>query len=104
MIKKELKYYLKGIEENALNNLVLAYEPIDKIEKSLVNLEEITLVINYIKSYTKKHLNKEIPVIYGGSVDKENIKEILSLTDGVLIGKISTDINITKEIIKSLEN
>lgn len=104
MIKKELKYYLKGIEEKSLDNLILAYEPIDKIENAIVNLEEITLVINYIKSYTKKHLNKEIPVIYGGSVDKENIKEILSLTDGVLIGKISTDINITKEIIKSLEN
>lgn len=104
MIKKELKYYLKGIEENSLDNLILAYEPIDKIEASIVDLEEITLIINYIKSYTKKHLNKEIPVIYGGSVNKENIKEILVLTDGVLIGKISTDINITKEILKSLEN
>ena len=41
MIKKELKYYLKGIEEKSLDNLVLAYEPIDKIENSEVNLEEI---------------------------------------------------------------
>lgn len=58
MIKKELKYYLKGIEENSLDNLILAYEPIDKIENAIVNLEEITLVINYIKSYTKKTLKQ----------------------------------------------
>ena len=41
-------------------------------------------------------------MLYGGSVTKDDINEILEVTDGVLIGKDSSDITKVKELIKVL--
>lgn len=102
-IKKELKYYLKGIEYNAIKNLIIAYEPSSKIENNYVDLQDIEFIKDFIKKYMQKHFEEEIPFLYGGSVNKENIKEIIELTDGVIIGKNSTDINEIKNIISILK-
>ena len=39
-------------------------------------------------------------VLYGGSVNSNNISEIIRVTDGVLIGKASTDV---VEFLKIIE-
>ena len=101
-IKKELKYYLKGIEYKALKNLVIAFEPEDKIEDGYVEIDEIIKIRNYVKKYMSRKYEEDIPFIYGGSVNKENAKEVLDVTDGVLIGKSSKDIKEIKEIIKQI--
>ena len=51
----------------------------------------------------QKNYELNIPFFYGGSVNKENIKEILTITDGVLIGKKSTNIKSLKEILNIVE-
>ncbi len=102
-IKRELKYYLRNIEYDSLKNLIIAYEPANKIEGEVVNLKNIQNTYNYIKKYINKHFEIDIPIIYGGSVNKLNINDILKITDGVLIGKISLDINEVKDILKNLD-
>lgn len=102
-IKRELKYYLRNIEYDSLKNLIIAYEPANKIEGEVVNLKNIQNTYNYIKKYINKHFEMDIPIIYGGSVNKININDILKITDGVLIGKISLDINEVKDILKNLD-
>ena len=96
LMKKELKYYLKNIENKSLQNMIIAYEPIN-IEE--VNKEDIIYVMMEIKKYVESHFEIDIPFIYGGLVDKETIDEILEITDGVIIGKESSDINTVKEMI-----
>lgn len=98
-LKKELKYFFKGIEHASLKNLIIAFEPASKIEGDYIDLYEIEYIRNLIKDYMKKEFDIEIPFLYGGSVNKENVEEILKLTDGVILGKISTNINTVKEII-----
>ena len=102
-IKRELKYYLRNIEYDSLKNLIIAYEPANKIEGEVVNLKNIQNTYNYIKKYINKHFEIDIPIIYGGSVNKLNINDILKITDGVLIGKISLHINEVKDILKNLD-
>ncbi len=102
-IKKELKFYLKGVEYDSLKNLLIAYEPASQIDTSTVNLSEIAFATDFIKKYMKKHYETDTPVLYGGGVAKENISDTLKLTDGVLIGKISTNIQYLKEILKSID-
>ncbi len=101
-IKKELKYYLKSVEYSSLKNLIIAYEPINKIEGEIIDLKNIENTYNFIKKYMNKHFEIDTPIIYGGSVNKENINDILKITDGVLIGKTSLDITEIKEILKNL--
>lgn len=99
MLKKELKFFFKGIEHSSLKNLIIAFEPSSKIEGDYIDLYEIEYIRNLVKSYMNKEFDLEVPFLYGGSVNKENINDILKLTDGVILGKTSTDINIVKEII-----
>lgn len=98
-LKKELKFFFKGLEHTVFKNLIIAFEPASKIEDGIVNLKEIEYVKNYIKAYMEKHFEIDVPFLYGGSVNKENIIEILKITDGVILGKLSTNINELKEII-----
>lgn len=102
-IKKELKYYLKGVEQKALENLIIAFEPSSKIESNYIDIEEIEYFTNVIRKYLTKHYDINIPIIYGGSVNKENIKEVLNFTDGVILGKYSTNIKEIEEVIKNID-
>lgn len=102
-IKKELKFYLKGIEYSSIKNLIIAYEPISKIESDEINLDDIAYLYKYIKEYSLKNLDEEVPFIYGGSVNSDNVEEILNITDGVIIGKNSININEIEKIIKNLK-
>lgn len=102
-IKKELNYYMHNLEEDNLDYLTLAYEPAWTIGGfETLELDKIKQIVLVIKKYFKKKYNKDIKVLYGGSVSKETINEIMNVTDGVLIGKDSSDITKAKELIKSL--
>lgn len=52
-----------------------------------MTLEDIEIVMNILMKALETFENKRI--IYGGSVNDTNIAQILSITDGVLIGTAS---------------
>ena len=58
---------------------------------------------DFIKKYMQKHYEIDTPILYGGGISKDNISDVLKLTDGVLIGKTSTNIQYLKEILKSID-
>lgn len=102
-LKKELKFYMENLEEINLNHLIIAYEPsyliggFESLDTSLIQKR-----VEVIKTFFRKKYKKEIEVLYGGSISKDNIKEVMEVTDGVLIGKLSSDISKVKELIKIL--
>lgn len=102
ILKKELKFFLKGLDHTVYKNLIIAFEPASKIEDGVVNIEEIEYVKNFIKEYMKNNYDEDTPFLYGGSVSIENINEILKITDGVILGKISTNIEEVKKILNGL--
>ena len=64
----------------------------------LIFLRPILIIKEYIMNKTKS--SNQISVVYGGSVNLENYKEIYSSTqvDGLLIGGASLDANTFTEI------
>lgn len=102
-IKKELKYYIKSSDYIDTSNLIITYEPLSKIESDSPNLKDIEYLNNYIKDYFMYEFDTEVKFLYGGSVTKENINDILKLTDGVIIGKNSIDIKNVNEIINNIK-
>ena len=91
VIKNQLAI-LDGIESTKLNNITIAYEPIWAIGTGKTpNCEQINQKHQYIKQLLFSKYNINFNVLYGGSVNEVNFKEILDIqtVDGLLIGGAS---------------
>jgi triosephosphate isomerase len=88
---------LVGIDTN-YENLILAYEPVWAIGTGVTATTEDILNVH---TAIKEKINK--PLLYGGSVKVENVREICQIpnVDGALIGTASWKI---EDFIKILEN
>ena len=99
-LEKELKEILKDIEN--IDFIIFAYEPLELEEMPNINVieENIDFIYNYL--YSKYHRRPN--VVFGGGVTEENIKQIMKLENlnGVIIGRISDDINKVKQIIGNI--
>ena len=86
-------------------NIIIAYEPIWSIGTGKVpKQDELTNTIIFIKSVLKKIFrNNSTPVIYGGSVDENSIKDLknIRVIDGFLIGGASKSSKKFIDIIKN---
>lgn len=97
-VKKQLDDDLKGIYENELDSVIIAYEPIWAIGTGKVATnKDIEKMIDTIRkeieyNYSQK-AGENLTVVYGGSVKLSNYKKILSArgVDGVLIGGACLD-------------
>jgi len=93
VLGKQLSECLSGIECDDFGKLIVAYEPFWSIGTGqLATLE----IIREVHEFCKKMLFKpaplaQVPVLYGGSVSKENCKELLEerSIDGLLVGGAS---------------
>tara|TARA_B100001057_G_scaffold66408_1_gene60138 strand:+ start:81 stop:839 length:759 start_codon:yes stop_codon:yes gene_type:complete len=87
------------------NNLIVAYEPIWAIGSGLIpNNEDIFKVHEFIsKKLTEKYgvKGRRIKILYGGSVNKKNAGEILSIdyVNGALVGGASLKYKDFKSIL-----
>lgn len=93
----------KGVR---FEKLIIAYEPIWSIGTGIVpSIMQIKEMVSLIKKIAKEKISEvadEFFVLYGGSVSLENAGEILSISnlDGLLIGKVSLDVDNFFEICK----
>lgn len=97
-VKKQLDDDLRGIYENELDSVIIAYEPIWAIGTGKVATgKDIEKMIEVIRkeidyNYSEK-AGKSVTVVYGGSVKLSNYKKILQTrgVDGVLVGGACLD-------------
>jgi triosephosphate isomerase len=95
-LRSQILSCLDRIEEKDFDKIILAYEPVWAIgEKAArpATEKEIEETIDFVKLELSKNFRVKIFVLYGGSVDENNISRILSIrnVDGVLVGRASSD-------------
>lgn len=103
VIQKEL---LNGLNNINFDNIIIAYEPIWSIGTGLVPTNnEIENVISSIKKIIKDNFNKDAIVLYGGSVNENNITELenINIVDGYLVGGASLKIDSIKKMVQVME-
>jgi triosephosphate isomerase len=100
LLEQSIDIILKDIN---LNKAIIAYEPIWMIgTNKTINTKALHDISNFLKNLFQKYPLDDIMILYGGSVNKNNVKEILKVSsvDGVLIGNASTDIDHFLEILE----
>ncbi|MEZ0328851.1 MAG: triose-phosphate isomerase [Dissulfuribacterales bacterium] len=98
VIAIQLAAALAALSENALNGLIIAYEPVWAIGTGKVaSLEQIAEVHAFIRAWLADHFNsalaENIRILYGGSVKSNNAAQIMGIADvdGLLVGGASLD-------------
>lgn len=86
---------------SSIKDIIFAYEPINNINKNNINLDKIKNEINQIYEYLSKKYNCEPTLLYGGGINKDNIKDIYNIDklEGILIGSISSNIDEIEKIL-----
>lgn len=102
VLKKQITCALRYVKD--LSKIMIAYEPVWAIgTKKVPKNDEIEKTVQYIKKLINKDYGySDIKVLYGGSVDEKNIKNICKISnlDGVLVGNSSTDADAFLNIIE----
>lgn len=99
-VKKQLDDDLKGIYENELDSVMIAYEPIWAVGTgkvaTITDIKKMTETIRKeIENLYSAKAAKNISIVYGGSINLANYKKILSNENlnGVLIGGACLDVD-----------
>lgn len=107
VLEREIARVFNKIEGNP-ENIIIAYEPawaISCVKKTIdnVNVSEISETLSFIKKLVKDYYGIDILVIYGGSVNVENIDQYRNLkSDGLLIGQASLEAESIKKIVSKM--
>ena len=96
VLQKDVQDALKGLYENELKNIIIAYEPIWSIGTGKLpsgkEIEEACVIIReqILTDYSEKS-SKNIKVLYGGSVNAQNAKVFSDIKgiNGLLVGGAS---------------
>jgi len=103
ILKRQIRNALVNVDN--INNIIIAYEPVWSIgTNNMPDNEELIKTIKYIKQLVFNMYNKDIKVIYGGSINEKNIDKIKKIEeiDGYLIGSASINPNRFIEIINKI--
>lgn len=101
-LKKQLMKAFGGLKING-GSVMVAYEPVWAIGTGdPCNPVDADDVHGWIKGELKQYFDKEIPVLYGGSVNEKNAKDyiVFDTIDGLLVGGASTKLESLKALIK----
>jgi triosephosphate isomerase len=98
ILSKQIKIGLDGVRN--ISNIFIAYEPVWSIGTGIIpKPKDLLNIVKFIKSKFKA---KSPKVLYGGSVNSKNIKDLKKINniDGFLIGGASQNVNKFIDIVK----
>ena len=107
LTKDKLKEQIDiALKDNRSDKIIIAYEPIWSIGTGKIPTNDIlTEIISFIKNYINENYHINLKVIYGGSVNLDNILELNKINnlDGYLIGGATLNPNKFLELIDKIK-
>lgn len=103
ILEKQISEVLNNVE---IKNIMIAYEPVWAIGTGTIpSNNDIKEVIEFLKDIIYEKYEVNLDILYGGSVSKENIDELIKIKglSGFLVGKSSLDIDSVLSILASME-
>lgn len=103
VLEKQISEVLNNVE---IKNIMIAYEPVWAIGTGNVpSVKEIKENIEFINDLLYEKYEIKLDILYGGSVNDENIKELCDIKglSGFLVGGASLDVDKVKGMILGME-
>ncbi len=108
VLEKQLSHIIDEVPDYKREKMIIVYEPIWAIGSGTIpTKEEISKSVITIKKIIKEKYSLELPVLYGGSVNEDNMDMLKEITElnGYVLGESSKDIedviSIYNKIIKN---
>lgn len=105
VLEHRITHILDEVPDYKREKIIIVYEPIWAIGTGITpTIEEIADRIDSIKNILLDKYKIRIPVLYGGSINKENIKEIKNIPniDGYVLGESAKEIKDLLEIYNKI--
>ncbi|MCC4348680.1 triose-phosphate isomerase [Limosilactobacillus reuteri] len=107
---RQLKSVLKGVPANKLSRIVISYEPswaVGSTHQANPDIAEegCQAIRQSLVEMYGNEIGEQVRILYGGSVNPENISQIMSKpnVDGALIGRASLEIESFLQMINYIE-
>ena len=111
ILMKQLKDGLLDIDEDMINNIIVAYEPVWSIGTGINAVpnqveESHAMIRGILLDLYSNELANDIPILYGGSVNPDNSEDLIKTkgVDGFLIGGASLNFEMFSNIIENVHN
>lgn len=105
VLEHQITHILDELPDYKREKIIIVYEPIWAIGTGITpTIEEIADRIESIKNILLDKYKIRIPVLYGGSINKENINEIKNIPniDGYVLGESAKEIKDLLEIYNKI--
>ena len=106
----QLKVCLQGVSMEQAKEVLIAYEPVWAIGEQGVpaNAGYVVDIHDFLRNRLEEifaEVGREIPILYGGSVNHDNFLEYIDLknVNGLFIGRAAWNIDSFQDILKQLE-
>lgn len=107
IIKNQILQLTKNLTATEIDKLIFAYEPFYMINSHYnIDILKISTTIDFIKKFFRDKYQKDIIVLYGGSIDENNIDRLKKIKDldGYLLGRSCLDITILNKILEKINS
>lgn len=106
VLKKQICHIIDEVPDYKREKMIIVYEPIWAVGSGFIpSNEEIKNTIETIKTMIKEKYALTLPVLYGGSVNKDNVEELQKIEnlDGFVLGDSSLEIQSLLEVCAKLK-
>jgi triosephosphate isomerase (TIM) len=111
VVRSQVAAVLEAIQPEERLRIIVAYEPVWAIGKSSQDaivpgdlLEMVRYIRKTLETYLAPAEAKQIPILYGGSVEPANIRALADGTDiqGFLVGRASTEPKTFSALVRAI--
>lgn len=107
VLREQMEVCLNNVNKKYEDNIIVAYEPRWSIGTGLIpTIDEINDIVNYIKNFIFDNYRMNVKVIYGGSIDDNNIDLLnrISSLDGFMVGGACINTNKFLKIVNTINS
>ncbi len=106
ILEKQISHIINEVPDYKREKMIIVYEPVWAIGTGEIpTISDISNRVEFIKKIITEYYDLALPVLYGGSVNENNIEELVTVDvlDGFVLGESSQEIKNIQTIYNKIQ-